>query len=569
MTTKEVAAILEEIAILLELAGENPFKARSYTSVARNLEQHGEDVETLVREKRLREVKGVGDAIEEKITELVENGRLEYYEDLKARFPDTLFELFRIPGLGAKRIKTLYDDLGIRSLGELEHACVEDRLSRLKGWGKKMQDKVREGIEFAKTQRGQHLYNTALAEAEGLRDWLAESGLVTRLEVAGSLRRCKEVVKDIDILATGAEAEALMDRFVTWERVARVTSHGGTKSSVVLESGMAADLRVVKDKEFPYALHHFTGSKEHNVGIRQRAKDRGLKLNEYGLFHEADDSLVECEDEAGIFAALDLPYIPPELREDMGELEAETLPELVTLDDLRGVIHCHSTYSDGKASVEQMARAAQDLGYGYLVISDHSQSAGYAGGLKPDDVAKQHKEIDALNEKLEGFRVFKGIESDIRVDGSLDYEDGVLETFDFVIASVHNKLDMTEDEATRRVVTAIENPRTAILAHPTGRLLLARQGYSLDFEKVFDACIANNTAIEINANCHRLDLDWRQVKRARDKGLWFSIGPDAHNVEGLRDVAYGVNMARKGWLTREPLINCLTAEELHAWRRSS
>ena len=567
MTNKEVVAVLEEIAILLELAGENPFKARSYTNVARALEQHGEDVETLVKEKRLREVKGLGDALEEKITELVETGRLGYYEDLKAKFPETLFELFRIPGLGAKRIKTLYDELGVQSLGELEQAVTEDRLSGLKGWGAKMQNKVREGIEFAKSHRELHLFDAAEREAADLVAHLKQEKGIKALEVAGSLRRCKEVVKDIDVLVASDAPEPLMERFVNWERVATVRGHGPTKSSVVLESGMACDLRVVEEDAFAPALHYFTGSKEHNVVMRQRAKDRGLKLNEYGLFK--GDRRLKCKDEAAIFKKLDLPYIPPELREDMGEFEAESLPDLLELNDLRGVIHCHSTYSDGKASIEQMANAAKALGYEYLVISDHSQSAAYAGGLKPADIERQHKEVDELNGRLDGFQVLKGIESDIRGDGSLDYGADVLATFDVVIVSVHSKLDMSEEEATKRVVTAIEDPHTTILGHPTGRLLLSRQGYSLNWETVFDACAANQTAIEINANPHRLDLDWRYVKRARDKGVKLAIGPDAHSVDGLDHVRYGVNVARKGWLAKADVLNSMTAKEFLAWRRSS
>ena len=339
MTKKEVAAVLEEIAVLLELSGENPFKARSYVNVARALEQSEADVETLVRGKRLREIKGVGDALEQKIEELVTTGKLDYHRELRAQFPESLFELFRIPGLGAKRIKTLYDDLKIESLAELEKACEKGAIAELKGFGGKMQQKILEGISFAKKHHGLFLIHKASTEAARLRDWLAKDKAVIRIEIAGSLRRHKEVIKDIDIVASSKKPEALMKRFIEADGVERVTGHGDTKSSVVMKSGIAADLRVVTDEEFPFAMHHFTGSKEHNVAMRQRAKDRDLKMNEYGLFH--GDTPVKCKDETTIFKRLGLPYIPPELREDMGELDLEKTPRLVEQKDLIGVIHCH------------------------------------------------------------------------------------------------------------------------------------------------------------------------------------------------------------------------------------
>lgn len=566
MNKKEVAAALEEIATLLELCGENPFKARSYTNVARALEQCETDVEVLVREKRLREIKGVGDALEQKITELLTTGSLKYLDDLRARFPASLFELFRIPGLGAKRIKTLYEDLDIKSMDELESACAENRIAVLKGFGEKLQHNIVEGISFAKRHRGLFLFSVANEQAQRIKEYLAKDKSVVRIEVAGSIRRCKEVVKDLDILASSKKPAALMKRFVAAEDVDSVTAHGETKSSVVLSSGLAADLRVVTDEQFPYALHHFTGSKEHNVAMRQRAKDRGLKMNEYGLFR--GDENVSCRDESEIFAQLGLPFIPPELREDMGELEAASLPTLVESRDLKGVFHCHSTYSDGTGTIEEMALAARERGFTYLTMTDHSQSAGYAGGLCPEAVHKQQDEIDGLNKKLEGFRVLKGIESDIHNDGALDYDRDLLATFDLVIASVHSRLGMNEDEATKRILGAIENPFTTILGHATGRLLLLREGYPLDMERILDACAANGVAIEINANPHRLDLDWRHIKRAKDKGVKLCIAPDAHNPNDIDFIRYGIGIARKGWLEASDLLNCMTAEEFMAWRKS-
>lgn len=566
MTNKEIVALLEEIALLLELAGESPFKSNAYRNVARQIEQSEEDVETLAGEGRLREIKGVGEALEQKITEYVTTGTLKYHDDLRAKFPESLFDLFGIPGLGPKRIKQVYEELGIKSLAELEAACTKGVLSGLKGFGPKMQEKVLAGIEFAKQQQGQHLYNRAFLEAKRLRHLLSEDSSTHEIEIAGSLRRCKEVVKDIDLIVSSDSPKKVMERFVSDVEVQRVTGHGETKSSVVLNSGVAADLRVVSEKEFPFALMHFTGSKEHNVALRQRAKDRGLKLNEYGLF-KGERSL-ECTTEAEIYKALDLPYVPPELREDMGEFEVDSFPELVTLDDVIGMFHCHSKYSDGQNTVEEMALAAQELGYRYLTMTDHSQSAAYANGLRPEAVRKQQKEIDGLNKKNGDFRILKGIESDIRSDGSLDYDGKVLKSFELVIVSIHSGLDMSEKDATKRIVAAVENPYTTILGHPTGRLLLSRKGYPLNYEKVFDACLANNVAIEINANCHRLDLDWRHVRRAKERGLKLCIGPDAHSTGGLEDMIYGVGIARKGWLEVEDLLNCMTVDEFIAWRDS-
>jgi len=566
MDKKDIIAALEEIAVLLELAGENPFKARSYANVARALEQTEEDLETLVREKRLREIKGLGEAIEKKIEELVTTGKLGYLEDLRAKFPESLFDLFKIQGLGAKRIKTVYEELGVSSLEELEAACRDDRLAQLKGFGEKMQQKVLEGLAFAKEHRGSYLYSVAAEAAHGLRDYLAKDRAVVRIEVAGSIRRRKGVVKDVDILASSKKPAALMERFTTAPGVVRVTAHGETKSSVVLDSGIAADLRVVSDAQFPYALHHFTGSREHNVAMRQRARDRALKMNEYGLFR--GDKNIRCRDEAELFAQLDLPYIPPELREDMGELEAPELPKLVEQDDLVGMYHVHSTYSDGLATIEQMARATQERGYQYLVVTDHSQSAAYAGGLSPEAIEKQHREIDALNKKLEGFRILKGIESDVRKGGLLDYDKDTFATFDFVVVAVHSQLDMSEKVATERLVKAVEHEYTMVLGHPTGRLLLERKGYPLDMDRLMDACAANGVAIEINAAPSRLDLDWRYVKRAKERGLKLCIGVDAHRVEGLDWMRYGLGVARKGWLDAGDLLNCMSVEGFFKWRDS-
>lgn len=566
MDKKEVTDVLREIALLLELAGEDTFKTRSYENGARAIEQYDGDFTALVEEGRLRELRGVGAALEKKIDELVRTGRLEYHEKLKTQFPPTIFELFSIRGLGPKKIRALYAELGIDALDALEQACRENRVAGLKGFGKTTQENILEGIAFARRHQGLFLVLAADRAAAGVLELLRPMPEVRRIEVAGSFRRCKEVIKDIDILVASDSPGPIMERFVSGPGVASVTGHGDTKSSVVLGCGIAADLRVVSEAQFPFALAYFTGSKEHNVVMRQRAKDRGLKLNEYGLFR-GDGTAVPCADEAEIFAALGLPYIPPELREDNGEFGLTETPCLVERTDPLGIIHCHTTYSDGRATLEEMARAAQDRGYHYVAVCDHSQSAFYANGLKPESVARQHQEIDMLNTRLAGFRVLKGIESDIRKNGLLDYKDEVMRRFDLVVASVHDDLEMAKAEATARIVTAAEQPYCDILGHISGRLLLQREGYELDYDKVFDACAANNTAIEINTHPNRLDIDWRHIRRGRDKGVKFTLGPDAHGIEGLDSMRFGIGIARKGGLEAEDILNCLTAEELLAWRK--
>jgi len=563
MTNKEVIALLEEIALLLDLSGESSFKSRAYTQVARQIESLEEPIETVVQEKRLRELKGVGDALEQKITEFVLNGTLEYHQTLRNKFPDTLFDLFGIPGLGPKRIKQVYDELQIQSLEELEYACEDGSLAALKGFGPKMLDKLQRGIQFARLHVGQHLFDKAYVEAMRIQTLLKQEPSIIRIDIAGSLRRCKEVVKDVDILCSSTDPESVMKRFVEDEYVVDITGHGETKSSVILSSGLSADLRVVSDEQFPYALAHFTGSKEHNVVMRQRAKERNLKLNEYGLFKGEDN--LSSDTESDIYAKLDLPFIPPEIREDRGEFSLEETPKLLEINDLKGVIHCHSTYSDGQNSMIDMAQCAQEIGYEYLTITDHSQSAGYAGGLQPYRVEQQHREIEKLNANFDNFQLIKGIESDVKADGSLDYEDSILNTFELIIASVHSNLNMSEEEATTRVVKAIEHPKTNILGHPTGRLLLKRKGYTLNFEQIFDACVANGVAIEINANCRRLDLDWRYVRQARDKGIKLCISPDAHSTSAIDFMKYGVGIARKGWLNAEDVLNNLSATEFIQW----
>ncbi|AST58302.1 histidinol phosphatase [Thermoanaerobacterium thermosaccharolyticum] len=564
MDKKTVIDILNEIGLLLELKGENPFKSRAYYNAARTIEVLDDDIEKLIKEDRLKDIKGIGDALNKKLTELVTTGRLEYYDNLKASIPEGLIEMLKIPGLGPKKIKTLYDKLDIKTVGELEYACIENRLVELPGFGEKTQKKILEGIQFIKQFNGKHLFMDAYLEASSLKQYLIDSGLTIRCEIAGSLRRRKEIVKDIDILATCDNPEKLMDVFTKYEGIRDIVAKGETKTSIILKSGINVDLRVVKDEEYPYALHHFTGSKEHNTAMRHRARQMGIKMNEYGLFK--GDLLIKCRDEEEIFNNLNLSYIPPELRENMGEIEAAEkglLPVLIDEKDIKGVFHVHTIYSDGANTLSEMVNAARDRGYKIIGITDHSKSAFYANGLKEEDILRQLDEIDELNHKYADIKILKGIESDILRDGSLDYDEDILKRFDFVIASVHSSFKMSKDDMTERIIKAIKNRYTKIIGHLTGRLLLARDGYDLDVYKVIDSAAEYGKIIEINASPYRLDMDWRYIKYAKEKGVKFAICPDAHRIEGLDDIKYGIGIARKGWLEAKDVINTYDFDELN------
>ncbi|GKX29851.1 DNA polymerase/3'-5' exonuclease PolX [Vallitalea longa] len=563
MNKSEVIKILNEIGLLLEIKGENFFKSKAYYDAAKKLEVIQDDIDTLVQENRLSSIKGFGKALTSKITELVTTGELQYYNRLKESIPQGLIKMLRIPGLGPKKIMTIYKNFGISTMEELREACEKDRLLDLPRFSKKTQDKILEGIENYNKYSEQFHYPIGEVLAQELLDQLRESSLVLRCEIAGSLRRKKEILKDIDLLASSNKPNEVMDLFTSHHYVKEIVNKGETKSSVVLQNGMNADIRVVKDSQFPYALHHFTGSKEHNTALRHLAKKQGIKINEYGMFK--DDELIICHNEEDIFNVFDMQYIEPELRENYGELQAakkHILPCLVTENELKGVFHVHTDYSDGNASIEQLVRECINRGYDYLGITDHSRTAIYAGGMTVDDVRRQHEEIDKLNEKYKDFLILKGIESDILPDGSLDYDEGILSTFDFIIGSVHSVFKMDENKMTARILKAISNPYMNILGHPTGRLLLSRKGYKINMEEIIKASIESDVYIEINANPYRLDLDWRYMKKAKDRGGRFVISPDAHSVKEFDYMRYGINVARKGWLEKKDIINTLTVNEI-------
>ncbi len=585
MDNKEIAQILEEIAEFLEIKGENPFKVRAFSNGARVIDSLSEDLAELAAGGKLREIKGIGAGLSEVIESLIKTGKSKYYEDLRKSFPEGFLELLNIPSVGPKRAKVLYEKLGIKNVAELEYACQENRLVSLDGFGEKSQSKILEAIKHHNKTKGYFLISQATVESEKFVAYLKRRKEISRIEVGGSLRRRKEVVHDIDILVSTKQAAPVHEAFATYPEVDQVLAKGETKSSVILKCGLQVDLRTVAEKEFPYALYYFTGSKEHNVAVRTMAKRAGLKINEYGIFSTKQTGgsasllggrgprLVTCKDEADIFKTLKLAYVPPELRENSGEIEAakvgatgqSSLPKLIEEKDIRGVFHVHTTASDGIHSLEEMVSAAGRLGYEYIGISDHSKSAPYANGLSEERVKRQRNEIEKLQKKMKGIRIFHGIESDILADGSLDYSDKVLSEFDFVIGSVHSRFTMSEKEMTVRICRAMSNPYMTFLGHSTGRLLLGRAGYDLDYEAVFETAKKHNVIIELNAHPSRLDLDWRHHRAAKAKGLRLSINPDAHGMEGLKDVRFGVGIARKGWMEKRDILNTLSAKEIESF----
>jgi DNA polymerase (family 10) len=560
MNTGQIAQILDAIARLLEFKDENPFKIRAYQNAARAIESLTSDISTLVAEKKLSEIPGIGKAIEEKITQLVTTGKLDYYEELRKEIPEGVVAMCEIPSFGPKKARLVWKELGITTIEALRKACLEDKLSSLKGFGEKTQKKILQGIEFHQQHAGQYLLSDAMPVARRLLAHLKECGTVHRVSIAGSLRRWKETVKDIDLLASATDAAEVMDHFVKAEGVSEIIGRGDTKTSVRLASGMQVDLRVVTDAQFPYALAYFTGSKEHNVAVRQAAQKKGLKVNEYGIFDGS--KLIECKDEAAFYQALGFPYIPPEMRENTGELDYNAIPQLIDFQSLKGVFHTHSTWSDGTAEIEAMAEKARSMGLRYMGLSDHSKAASYANGMDEARLTLQMKEIDKLNKKWKDFRILKGLECDILPNGDLDLTPQILGKLEFVIGSVHSRFDMSEKEMTDRVCKAIANEHFDILGHATGRLLLSREGYKLDLGRVLETARKHRKIVELNAYPNRLDLDWIHCRRAKELGVMLSINPDAHSTADLENIEYGVATARRAWLEKKDVLNTRDLNEV-------
>jgi DNA polymerase (family 10) len=561
----QIAKIFEEIAVLLELHGENPFRIRAYRNAAHTLLNVDENLEDLIAKQKLTALEGIGKDLASKIETLVKKGRLPFYEKLKRSIPTGLLEMMQVHGLGSKKIKAIYEKLKIKSIPELKKACLNGKLCKLAGFGPKTEKNILDSLEHMETYSKRHYWWDAMQMASPILEALGKLKGVKKAQIAGSLRRKLETVGDLDFLVGSSKPGSIMKWFTTQPFVARVLSIGRTKASVKLEGGIQADLRIVPEKQYGFALIYLTGSKEHNIRMRERALKRGWRLSEYGLKAEDPqrkgpfDGSRKAIGEKEIFKALGLSYIEPELRENLGEFEAaekNKLPKLVEENEIRGAFHNHTTASDGKSTLKEMVQAAQKLGWEYIGIADHSRSSFQANGLSEERLMKEVEEIQRMNASKK-FRpyIFSGLECDILANAELDFPDRVLKKLDYVIISVHNAFQQDEKTMTRRIIRAIENPYTTMVGHVTGRLLLRREPYKVNLQKVIDACIANKKIMELNGNPKRLDMDWRLWRAASEKGLMCCINTDAHHTSHLQFYRAGVNSARKGWLEKEDILN--------------
>jgi DNA polymerase (family 10) len=566
MKNAVIADQFDQMADVMEIRGENAFRVNSYRKVARVLRDLSEDIEHVAAEERLTEIEGIGESSAQKISQFLATGRIEAHEKLMADFPAGALDLLRIPGLGPKTVARLMKEKAVDSIDALQKAIDSGALAGMAGMGEKTIENLKSGIEFVRRSSGRALLGDALPVAQEIVERLRRMKQVQQAEMAGSLRRLRETIGDIDVLVTvksEKDAEAVVKAFTTMPNVKEVLAAGETKGSVRTEEGQQVDLRVVSPKSFGAALVYFTGSKAHNIKIRGLALDRKLKINEYGVFKGKSRKAGKTEEE--VYAALDLPWMPPELREDRGEVEAAAegrLPELVTMDDIRGDLHVHSEYSDGALSVLEMAKAARERGYSYIAITDHSPSLTVAQGLNKKRLKKQQAEIDAACEELGGFTVLKGTEADILADGSIDYPKEVLREMDFVVASVHSRFGMPEREMTDRIVKAARNPYVSAIGHLTGRMINQRDAYGVNVGEVIAACAESGCALELNAHADRLDITDLVCRQAKEAGVKVVISTDAHHARHLWMMELGVGTARRGWLGKDDVLNCMTAGEL-------
>lgn len=559
-----VAAVFEQIADLLDIEGANPFRIRAYRNAARTIGGLGTDVgASLKRGEDLRELPGIGDDLAAKIREIVETGKSAFLDRLQKQVPPTVAELLRIPGLGPKRVRTLYHDLDVQSLEQLLRAARDGRIHDLPGFGAKTESRIVEAVQARLSKVRRFKLAVAAQHAEPLLAYLKASPDVVEVVIAGSFRRMRETVGDLDILATAQPSAEVMERFVRYEEVQEVLSHGATRGSVVLKSGLQVDLRVVAPECFGAALHYFTGSKAHGIAIRRLAQARGLKLNEYGVFRGT--RRIAGETEQSVYASVGLPYIEPELREDHGEIEAARtgrLPNLVEMADLNGDLHAHSKASDGHDSIRDMALAAKARGLSYMAITEHSRRLTVAHGLDPVRLARQIDDIDLLNRELAGVTVLKGIEVDILEDGMLDLPDSILSRLDVVVAAVHSKFNLSRARQTDRILKAMDNPHVSLLAHPTGRLIDEREPYDVDMPRVIRKAHAAGCHLELNAHPERLDLLDNYCRMAREEGVLVSVNSDAHSVHEFDNLRFGVGQARRGWLEKKDVLNTRTLKEV-------
>eukprot|EP00026_Physarum_polycephalum_P005673 Phypoly_transcript_05708.p1 GENE.Phypoly_transcript_05708~~Phypoly_transcript_05708.p1 ORF type:complete len:615 (+),score=95.81 Phypoly_transcript_05708:46-1890(+) len=570
MDNFEIANVFQEIATIYKIIGESQHKINAYTKAARQIEALSVPLKVMYEQGTLDTVEGIGKKTQDRIRILLTTGRLEQYEDLKKLLPPGVAELMRIPTVGPVKTRILWETLHIKNMEELEKACVENKLVNINGLGARVQAKILEGIAFVKDQKDRVLYTDALPAAETLCSYLKESPYINRVQIAGSLRRHRETIKDIDLVASSNNPEEAMNAFYSHPLVKEKIAGGKAKARAILTNGMQADLCLVADDEFVSALHYFTGSKEHNIVLRSLAHKAGFKVSEWGIF--LDDKKITLNDETDFFRTLGLQYIPPEMREGFGEVEVAAvnkIPHLIEEKDIKGLLHIHTSWSDGVHTIEAHAQKAIDMGLEYIAITEHSKSAGYAHGMTAEKVLQQMAEIDKIRLKFPQITILKGIEVDILGDGTLDFSDDLLSQLDVVIGAVHGQYNMPRDVMTKRICKSFENPYLDVFAHPSGRKLLSREGYTADLDEVFDCALKEGVAIEINAQPTRLDLDWRYMKSAKEKNIKFSINPDAHSTQHMEYIKYGVGIARKGWLTKDDVINTRSLSDFTRGLRST
>jgi DNA polymerase (family 10) len=571
MTNAEIAESFREMADLLEISGNaNPFRVRAYRNAAYTIEEQPRGVRDMVANgDDLETLPGIGPDLARSITQLVQDGQFPELEAIKQQIDPGVRGIMRIPGLGPKRVRKLHDELGIRNLDELQVAIAANQLAGVSGFSQKLQDQIAQSLERGRTKKARRLLIDADPLAFDLQDYLRAIPGVIEANVTGSWRRRRETVGDLDAVASSETPAKIVDAFTEWPPIAEVVSHGETRSSVVLHNGLAVDFRAVEPVHYGAALIYFTGSRDHQLVLRNMAIDRGWKMNEYAVYTSPEETgIVASRTEEEVYAAFDLAWIPPELRENRGEINAAangTLPQLVELSDIRGDLHTHTNWSDGKGTVLQMAQAAQALGYDYLAITDHSPRLAMTNGLTPDRLKAQREEIDRAQEQLPGIRILQGQEVDILKDGSLDQTDEALALLDIVICSVHSHFDLSREAQTARMIRAISHPATTIIGHPQGRLLERRDPIQLDFEAVFAAAVANNVCMEINADPHRLDLHDTAIQLGKEMGVTFTIDTDAHTSSGFTLLRYGLDEARRGWLEKGDVLNTRRIDEVLAW----